>query len=494
MEKADVDMVNLEQQPKETNNENNTLVTPNCGLRRKPIIAEEYGEGLPYAPINWPDPGDNWGWKVGRRIAAQGHYLDRYLYPPKRFCKSSSEVRKNRPRLPSKLAVVRFIEEKFPSADTESFFASFTWKIPAPTGNIEGSNLAPPEQTTEVSRPDSPSESDGVMCKAGNKTCISLVTKPEDQNLSAMPMPCDICCSEPRFCRDCCCILCCKTINTDYGGYSYFKCEATVKGDQICGHVAHLNCALRCLMAGTVGGNINLDAEYFCRRCDSKVDLISHVRRLLQICESVGSREDIEKILNVGVCILRGSKKTSAKRLLNRIECSIIKLKCGTSLEDIWHQGEDVVEKFTGVINDTSDEMEVTDHLDSTYDESRLLPDVNEISDYWDEYQKLDYDNDHALRALRKSQDAEYKIAEERITSQKIYLKNLLQELDTERTELASCIPKTNLDILMNTVLHREEQVKREMTRLKEMGKIANGFGKMPRSVLKQLFGIDIDD
>ncbi|KAK1281098.1 hypothetical protein QJS04_geneDACA004698 [Acorus gramineus] len=151
---------------------------------------------------------------------------------------------------------------------------------------------------------------------------------------SLAAMDCDICCSEVGFCCDCCCILCCKTIDWAYGGYSYIRCEATVNEKHICGHVAHLDCALRSYMAGTVGGSIGLDVEYYCRRCDKKTDLISHVVKLLQTCEALDTRDDIEKILNVGLCILRGSEQMRAKSLLNRIGSILTKvyLRCTRTL------------------------------------------------------------------------------------------------------------------------------------------------------------------
>ncbi|KAK0608833.1 hypothetical protein LWI29_036667 [Acer saccharum] len=77
--------------------------------------------------------------------------------------------------------------------------------------------------------------------------------------------------------------------------------------------------------AGTIGGSIGLDAEYCCRRCDAKTDLILHATRLVRTCKSVDCQDDIEKILKVGVCILRGSQKTSAKELLSHIELAIKK-------------------------------------------------------------------------------------------------------------------------------------------------------------------------
>lgn len=182
--------------------------------------------------------------------------------------------------------------------------------------------VAPPEERAEVSVDDP--QFDGLVCKAGNRKCNSLFS--EADSLSLVALPCDLCCSEPRFCRDCCCILCSKTIDLKYGGYSYIKCEAIIEGF-ICGHVAHLNCALRSYMAGTVGGSIGLDVEYYCRRCDAKTSLVPHVTTLLKTCESINSRDEIEKILNVGVCILRGSQRTNARGLLNRIESTITEVK-----------------------------------------------------------------------------------------------------------------------------------------------------------------------
>lgn len=76
-------------------------------------------------------------------------------------------------------------------------------------------------------------------------------------------------------------------------------------------------------MAGTVGGSIGLDAEYYCRRCDSKTDLVSHVKKLLDKCEPTAYRDDIVKVLEVGISVLRGSNKTSADELMLQIESSM---------------------------------------------------------------------------------------------------------------------------------------------------------------------------
>lgn len=166
--------------------------------------------------------------------------------------------------------------------------------------------------------------SDIMVCKAGNDKCGSLMMPPPSET---EPMTCDICCSEPSFCTDCSCILCCKSVSVEHEGYSYTKCEAVVSEGRICGHVAHINCALRAYMAGTVGGSIGLDAEYYCRRCDARKDLVPHVNRFLEICKTVEYQGDVEKILNLGICVLRGSQRVDAKELLNCIESTVIKVQ-----------------------------------------------------------------------------------------------------------------------------------------------------------------------
>jgi len=191
-------------------------------------------------------------------------------------------------------------------------------------------------------------------------------------------MPCDICCSEPLFCRACCCMLCGETVCADYGGYSYVKCQVNA-GNGICGHVTHVECALRCSLAGKVEESVVLDAEYHCRRCDGRTDMISHVNNLLQTCKSTDLHDQIVQILNLGSCLLRGSEKPAAKELLRRVELTISKvfskrillflllivkthdqfeglhqLKFITNLEDIWKEDESVIAHSAGIISNSS--------------------------------------------------------------------------------------------------------------------------------------------
>ncbi|XVF63092.1 hypothetical protein PTKIN_Ptkin09bG0061100 [Pterospermum kingtungense] len=349
--------------------------------------------------------------------------------------------------------------------------------------------VAPSEERDEVSVDDP--QFDGLACKAGNKKCNSLFS--EAESCSLVPLLCDLCCSEPRFCRDCCCILCSKTIDLKYGGYSYIRCEAMVEGC-ICGHVAHLNCALRSYMAGTVGGSIQLDAEYYCRRCDAKTSLVPHVTTLLKTCESIDSRDEIEKILNIGVCTLRGSQRNDARGLLNRIESTITELKRGTSLEDIWKVKESDSAISTGVLHNGNVELEPTNHQDSICSNPCMVSVLSISSDYHSECLKLDYEIDQVLQALRKAQESEYKIAEERLFAQKNYLRNLYQQLDKERSELTHRAAGTDADALLNAILNRVDQVRQEVMKLKEMEEVANGFGRTPKGTLKEHFGLEIED
>lgn len=101
----------------------------------RPVSQDESGEGLPYAPENWPNPGDNWSWRVGKRVAITGHFLDRYLYSPRGIGTSENSARKGH-GFASKLSVERYIQSEFPNADIDAFFASFSWKIPAKKSSL----------------------------------------------------------------------------------------------------------------------------------------------------------------------------------------------------------------------------------------------------------------------------------------------------------------------------------------------------------------------
>ena len=97
------------------------------GFHLYPVSVNDSGEGLPYAPIDWPNPGDKWSWKVGKRIAVSGNFLDRYLYLPS----SLQQGKRKRSGFASKLSVAEYLRKEFPTTDINAFFASFSWKIPS---------------------------------------------------------------------------------------------------------------------------------------------------------------------------------------------------------------------------------------------------------------------------------------------------------------------------------------------------------------------------
>lgn len=488
-----------------------TLISSANGTSCRPVLAGETGEGLPYAPEDWPNPGDTWKWKVGKRKSLSGFWLDRYLYLPNRLQK-----RRLKQSFPSKPAVIQYIRKEFPHADIGAFFASFTWKIPCPDNTSlctvkEGSNSSIRHLVNLEGSEHSPTESMvGPMdCKAGNMTCSLRI---QQRSCSLALMDCDICCNEIGFCRNCCCILCCRTIDWEYGGYSYVRCEARVDENYICGHVAHMSCALRSYMAGTVGGGIGLDSEYYCRRCDNRTDLISHVATLLHTCESINSQDDVVKILNLGLCILHGTRKTTAKSLLSRIEMVLTKLQSGVYVEEVWKMDDELSVACTGerahpmsntaileqldVINQDILDLTVRFDSDQEYSSGTQMP-VSITSDQQSSSLKLEKEIDWVLQSLKRSQESEYRIAEQKLYAQKDFLFGLYPQLDVERAELAKhrATPEDgDSDTLLANVLSRVDQIKQEVVKLRHMMEIAKGFGKTPRSILREHFGLPVDD
>ncbi|KAM3326500.1 protein TITANIA [Capsicum chacoense] len=491
----------------------NTPSTNKLGLHLYPVSVSDSGEGLPYAPENWPNPGDKWRWKVGKRIASAGYFLDRYLYPPKHLRRKQSFA--------SKSSFEKFVRSEFPNVDINEFFASFSWKIPSKL--LKGDWFA--DVTSSGMKSDShgiiscdvKSDSHGIIsCVAGNNMCASSVAG----NPSPETMICDICCSEPGFCRDCCCILCSKTVSSTYGGYSYIRCEATVTDGYICGHISHIDCALRCYLAGAVGGSIGLDAEFLCRRCDSRTDLVSHVTKLLNICGSVDSRDDIEKILNVGFCILRGSRRTNAKQLFRRIKSALAKLHKAACIGDVFKeeafmdanggtQDHDIVTYVCTnhgdlticgrsstsnhgdlTIRGRSSTPKLASNFDYRIESLKPPPKLASNFDHRIESLKLEEEIDQTLQALRKSQEFEYRLAEERLFAQKNCVMNLYEQLDLERSDLLRRTSMVETDTLLDVVLNRVEQVKREVLKLKDMKQVQNGFGSTSKQILKDCFGL----
>ncbi|KAF9622622.1 hypothetical protein IFM89_032521 [Coptis chinensis] len=461
------------------------------GLVLKPVPDNASGEGLPYAPIDWPNPGDVWGWRVGRRKNTAGFMVDRYLYPPRRIQKSLT----GRKQFFASLQSIReFVKKEFPNANHDAFFASFSWKVPS-KDHREGKDLY-----KEIAPELSGSESDiGMTCKAQNRMCNPDL---EARSNSLLAMDCDICCSESGFCRDCCCILCSRSIDWAYGGYSFIRCSENVGENYICGHAAHIDCALRSYMAGTVGGSIGLDVEYYCRRCDQRTDLFSHVSRILKTCESLDSRHDIEKVLKLGLCIVHGSERERAKRLRNHFELALTKLNSGIHLKDIWNVEDDTSAISAGAMRlGNKGTMSLEDKHGQSLNliNSQLTSHqpVYITSDHQIESAKLKEQIEQVLQDLRRSQEFEYRMAEQKLNAQKDSIIRLYQQLDTDRSELAKRTSSTSdadVDALLNNILSRVNQIKEEVVKLKDMEEVAKGFGRTPKRVLKEHFGFHADD
>ncbi|KAK7407507.1 hypothetical protein VNO78_09460 [Psophocarpus tetragonolobus] len=102
-------------------------VTNNITFDLQPVSPFSSGEGLPYAPEGWPNPGDVWSWKVGRRMNKDGYFCDRFLFLPRSLQSSTRRAG----TLQSKPEVMRYLESNFPDMKIEKFFALFSWWVPS---------------------------------------------------------------------------------------------------------------------------------------------------------------------------------------------------------------------------------------------------------------------------------------------------------------------------------------------------------------------------
>ncbi|CAN8270426.1 unnamed protein product [Cochlearia groenlandica] len=131
--------------------DNSSFAHGETDLNQLPAIPPvSTGQGLPYAPVDWPGPGDVWTWRVGRRVTATGFHQDRFLILPARLHE------KNIPKsFASKTTLARYIQTNFPGMDADAFLASFSWKIPAlfqPANKVDAASLfeeTPKEVQTE---------------------------------------------------------------------------------------------------------------------------------------------------------------------------------------------------------------------------------------------------------------------------------------------------------------------------------------------------------
>ncbi|KAK1380002.1 CDPK adapter protein 1 [Heracleum sosnowskyi] len=449
------------------------------GLDLFPVSPYSSGEGLPYAPVDWPCPGDKWSWKVGKRTVSSGeHFWDRFLYLPERL----QGKHKGRGFV-SKVSVEKYVLETRPGTDVKAFFDSFSWKIPFKT----------PSEFKEHSW--SGSQRATGDCKAGNKLCSSLIEPGKPQSGA---MFCDICCSEPGFCGDCCCILCGKTVDPANASYSFIRCEATVEKSVNCGHLAHLDCGLKSNMAGTVGGSVCLDVEYYCLRCDTRTDLLPHVKKFLKICESIESIDDINKILKLGVSVLHGSRRSEANRLLYIFELAMGKqqfgsgIKSGTALENVRNADNisAVTQGMTCNINENHALKVDEEYVDMGLGSPKK---VSEIFDPVVESLKFDHHVDRTLQAFKKTQEWEYNITKDKLHKQKSCIQNLYRQLHKEKIEIARHMPYfADPDDLIQLTGSRVDQINKELRKLEDMKAVSKGFAETPKEILKEHFGFEM--
>lgn len=95
-----------------------------------PVSPGESGDGLPYAPVDWPNPGDIWRWAAtGKAMKKNGYFKDRILFVPERLQKRPSR----KLGFMSKKSVEHFLQSELPGVDINAFFQSFAWDILAKT-------------------------------------------------------------------------------------------------------------------------------------------------------------------------------------------------------------------------------------------------------------------------------------------------------------------------------------------------------------------------
>ncbi|KAL1806527.1 hypothetical protein ACET3Z_029595 [Daucus carota] len=146
-------------------------------------VSEEMktGAGLPYAPQDWPNPGDVWTWKLGRRISADGFYRDRIIFLPKRLHQKGK-----RKYFDSKKSIITYLQSEFPDTDVDAFFQSFTWRVPASfsTSEEKARASACPKKVHPRSKSEKIGETDFarrswrlIMSKASSKKKIRFSPK-----------------------------------------------------------------------------------------------------------------------------------------------------------------------------------------------------------------------------------------------------------------------------------------------------------------------------
>ncbi|XP_031474763.1 protein OBERON 2 [Nymphaea colorata] len=215
------------------------------------------------------------------------------------------------------------------------------------------------------------------VCRAGNASCSARSFPPT--------VDCDVCCAEPSFCRDCCCILCGSPVDFSLGSSCFIRCEARSLGGgaagPVCGHVSHVRCTIASRLGGSVE-SVGVDVGYYCRRCDQRTDLVAHVYNMLRSCQVSGSSDGVEECLGLCLGLLQGAKWFGAMAWAAGIQSALRKLKEGRPLIEVWDL-EDRCRTPIAVENTQLDSQEQKAELQksfSTYEESegKVKPDAEE--------------------------------------------------------------------------------------------------------------------
>ncbi|KAH0748921.1 hypothetical protein KY290_028153 [Solanum tuberosum] len=94
----------------------NRVTDYHLNVRQGGVSEYDSGEGLPYAPVDWPNVGDKWGWRTGKRATNSGTFKDRYLYLPECF-HAPKDGKKNAFR--SKTSVKKYLQSEYLGMDID---------------------------------------------------------------------------------------------------------------------------------------------------------------------------------------------------------------------------------------------------------------------------------------------------------------------------------------------------------------------------------------
>ncbi|KAL0376630.1 UNVERIFIED_CONTAM: hypothetical protein Scaly_0780600 [Sesamum calycinum] len=130
--------------------------------------------------------GSNWMSKDGSFLrppvsaCVSGYYTHRFLIAPKRLQKSPTR----KLWLGSKPSIIRFLQSEFAEADIDTFFASFTWEIPAERRSMRKAKKRPPSR-----RGTTGAESGGQILRRTRNSARKLTYLTDQDTTTSMNPP-----------------------------------------------------------------------------------------------------------------------------------------------------------------------------------------------------------------------------------------------------------------------------------------------------------------